>query len=86
MKESVLIFMHVRMTEVDSFNIVILGSHVTLAASLVDNTVMEEVDNVVNSTLQGGVVGCLTNVISESVGINAGSFDGVTSHGSVCST
>ena len=78
MKEIVSLFMYVRVTKVDSFHLVVLGSHVSLAASLVGSTVMGEIDNVVDSTLQSRVVGCLSNVISERVGIYTGSFDGVT--------
>ena len=71
-------FVHVRITEVDSFHSVVLGSHVTLAASLIGSTMMGEMNNVVHSTLQGRVIRCLMDVISEVVGINVRSFDGVT--------
>ena len=66
------------MTKVDSFHIVVLVSRVSLAASLVGITVMGEIDNIVDSTLQCRVIVCVSDVISESAGINIGSFDGVT--------
>ena len=77
-EEIVSLLVHLRMTEVDSFHFVVLGGYVGLAPSLIGNTMMGEMDNIVHGTLQSRVIGCLTNVISEGVGINARSFDGVT--------
>ena len=77
-EEIVSLFVHVRMTEVDSFHLVVLGNHVTLAAGLIGSTMMGEMDSVVHSMLQGRAIRCLANVINEGVGTNARSVDGVT--------
>ena len=77
-EESLSLFVHVRMIEVDSFHLVVFGSHLALTTNLIDSTMMREITNVVHSTLQGRILGYLANVISKSVGINDRSFDGVT--------